>query len=126
MNKTELIEVVAKNTGLKKKDAEAAVAATIAAIQDALVAGEKVQLIGFGSFEVKKRAARTGLLSPQALPSRHLLIRSNNQRHTIKSAPCKGADLIIIRGQSACIRLRFERGFFQHFSKVYFPSKRNL
>ena len=60
MNKTELIEVVAKNTGLKKKDAEAAVAATIAAIQDALVAGEKVQLIGFGSFEVKTRAARTG------------------------------------------------------------------
>lgn len=60
MNKTELIEVVAKNTGLKKKDAEAAVAATIAAIEDALVAGEKVQLIGFGSFEVKERAARQG------------------------------------------------------------------
>ena len=60
MNKSQLIEVVAQKTGLKKKDAEAAVAATIAAIEDALVAGDKVQLIGFGSFEVKKRAARTG------------------------------------------------------------------
>ncbi len=60
MNKTQLIEVVAKKTDLKKKDAEAAVAATIEAIEEALVAGEKVQLIGFGSFEVKKRAARTG------------------------------------------------------------------
>ena len=60
MNKSELIEVVAKKADLKKKDAEAAVSATIAAIEDALAAGEKVQLIGFGSFEVKKRAARTG------------------------------------------------------------------
>ncbi|MBR6918668.1 MAG: HU family DNA-binding protein [Clostridia bacterium] len=60
MNKSQLIEVVAKKADLKKKDAEAAVAATIGAIEDALVAGEKVQLIGFGSFEVKKRAARTG------------------------------------------------------------------
>ena len=60
MNKTQLIEVVAKNTGLKKKDAEAAVAATIAAIEDALAAGEKVQLIGFGTFEVRSRKARTG------------------------------------------------------------------
>lgn len=60
MNKTELIDAVAKETGFKKKDAEAAVAATIAAIENALVAGEKVQLIGFGTFGVKARAARTG------------------------------------------------------------------
>lgn len=60
MNKTELIEVVAKNAGLKKKDAEAAVSVTIAAIESALADGEKVQLIGFGSFEVKERAAHTG------------------------------------------------------------------
>lgn len=60
MNKTQLIEVVAKETGLKKKDAESAVVATLAAIENALVEGEKVQLIGFGSFEVKERAARTG------------------------------------------------------------------
>lgn len=60
MNKTQLIEVVASKTDLKKKDAEAAVAATFEAIGEALAAGEKVQLIGFGSFEVKERAARTG------------------------------------------------------------------
>lgn len=60
MNKTQLIEVVVSKTDLKKKDAEAAVAATFAAIEEALAAGEKVQLIGFGSFEVKERAARTG------------------------------------------------------------------
>lgn len=60
MNKTQLIEVVAKEADLKKKDAEAAVAAVFNAIEGALVDGEKVQLIGFGSFEVKTRAARTG------------------------------------------------------------------
>lgn len=60
MNKTELIDAVAKETGFKKKDAEAAVSATIAAIENALVAGDKVQLIGFGTFGVKERAARTG------------------------------------------------------------------
>ena len=60
MNKTELIEVVAQNADLKKKDAEAAVNAGLAAIEDALVAGEKVQLIGFGTIEVKAKAARTG------------------------------------------------------------------
>ncbi len=60
MNKTQLIEAVAKQADLKKKDAEAAVNATLAAIENALVEGEKVQLVGFGSFEVKSRAARTG------------------------------------------------------------------
>ncbi len=61
MNKTTLIEKVAAATDLKKKDAEAAVAATIAAIEDAILAGEKVQLVGFGTFEVKERPARTGI-----------------------------------------------------------------
>ena len=60
MNKTELIEVVAQNADLKKKDAEAAVNAVLTAIEDALVAGEKVQLIGFGTIEVKAKEARTG------------------------------------------------------------------
>lgn len=60
MNKAQLIDVVAKETDLKKKDAEAAVNAAIAAIEKALVAGDKVQLIGFGSFEVKEKAAREG------------------------------------------------------------------
>ena len=60
MNKTELIEVVAQKADLKKKDAEAAVNAVFAAFEDALAAGEKVQLIGFGTLEVKTKAARTG------------------------------------------------------------------
>ena len=60
MNKTQLIDVVAVKTGLKKKEAEAAVNATVEAIAEALKAGDKVQLIGFGTFEVKERAARAG------------------------------------------------------------------
>ncbi|MBQ3528008.1 MAG: HU family DNA-binding protein [Clostridia bacterium] len=60
MNKTQLIEVVAAKTGLKKKDADAAVVAVFGAIEEALAAGEKVQLIGFGTFEVKERAERIG------------------------------------------------------------------
>lgn len=60
MNKTQLIDVVANKTGLKKKEADAAVVAVFEAIEDALKSGEKVQLIGFGTFEVKERAARTG------------------------------------------------------------------
>ncbi len=60
MNKTELIEAIVKATDLKKKDAEAALAATIDAIETALAKGEKVQLVGFGTFETKTRAAREG------------------------------------------------------------------
>ena len=60
MNKTQLIEAVAAKTDLTKKGAEAAVAAVLESIEEALAAGEKVQLIGFGTFEVKERAARTG------------------------------------------------------------------
>ena len=59
MNKTELIAAVAKETELKKVDAEKAVNATLKAIQVQLKAGDKVQLIGFGTFEAKKRPART-------------------------------------------------------------------
>ncbi len=60
MNKTQLIDVVAKNAEIKKKEAEAAVNAALEAIANALVDGDKVQLIGFGTFEVKERAAREG------------------------------------------------------------------
>ena len=60
MNKTELIAAVAEQAEMSKKDAEAAVTATIDVISEALRQGEKVQLVGFGSFEVKLRAARTG------------------------------------------------------------------
>lgn len=60
MNKTELIAAVAEKADLSKKDAEAAVTATIEAITAALGQEEKVQLVGFGSFEVKNRAERMG------------------------------------------------------------------
>ena len=60
MNKTNLIEVVANQTNLKKKDAEAAVNSVLNAIADALAEGEKVQIAGFGNFEVKTREARVG------------------------------------------------------------------
>ena len=60
MNKAELIAAVAEKTGLAKKDSEKAVHATFDAITESLTKGEKVQLVGFGAFEVKERAARTG------------------------------------------------------------------
>ena len=60
MNKNELIIAVAEKTGLTKKDSDAAVSAVIDSITASLVEGEKVQLVGFGSFEVKNRAARVG------------------------------------------------------------------
>ena len=58
MNKTELIEAVAKEANLSKKDAGAAVAAVFDEMTKALKKGDKVQMIGFGTFEVRKRAAR--------------------------------------------------------------------
>lgn len=60
MNKTELIAAVAENAGFSKKDSEKLINATIDVITNALVEGEKVQLVGFGAFEVKSRAARIG------------------------------------------------------------------
>ena len=59
MNKAELINAVAAAADVSKKDAEAVIVATVDAITQALSEGERVQLVGFGSFEVKKRAART-------------------------------------------------------------------
>ena len=60
MNKTELIAAVAEKAALSKKDAEKAVNAFVASVEEALKGGDKVQLIGFGTFEVKERAARKG------------------------------------------------------------------
>lgn len=60
MNKAELIASVADKTGFTKKDAEVSVNALISVIEDALVKGEKVQLIGFGTFETRQRKARKG------------------------------------------------------------------
>ena len=60
MNKNELIAAVAEATGVSKKDTDAVIKATFEKITEAMVAGDKVQLIGFGTFEVKASAARCG------------------------------------------------------------------
>ena len=60
MTKTELIAIIAKEAELSKKDAEKALAATLDGIKKALKKGDKVQFVGFGTFEVRKRNARTG------------------------------------------------------------------
>ncbi|MDD3253635.1 MAG: HU family DNA-binding protein [Lachnospiraceae bacterium] len=60
MNKTELVAAVAEQAGLSKKDAEAAVKAFTEVVSDALKKSDKVQLVGFGTFEVSERAAREG------------------------------------------------------------------
>ncbi|MBZ4645081.1 MAG: DNA-binding protein HU-beta [Petroclostridium sp.] len=60
MNKAELVAAMAEKSEMSKKDAEKALNAFIDSVQDALVKGDKVQLVGFGSFEVRQRAERKG------------------------------------------------------------------
>ena len=64
MNKTELIAAIADKAGIAKKDADKALAAFIETVTEELKAGGKVQLVGFGTFQVNERAARTGI-NPQ-------------------------------------------------------------
>lgn len=61
MNKTELINAIAENAGLSKTDAKKALEATLGAIAEAVKKGDKVALIGFGTFSVSERPARTGI-----------------------------------------------------------------
>ena len=60
MNKAELVNAIAEKTGQTKKDSEIVITAVFDTLSDAMVAGEKVQLVGFGSFEVKSRKPRIG------------------------------------------------------------------
>ena len=60
MNKSELVDAIAAKSGLDKKQAGAALAATVAAVEEALVSGDRVQLVGFGTWSVDNRSARTG------------------------------------------------------------------
>lgn len=60
MKKQELVAAIAQEAEISKKDADRALAATINAISKALADGDKIQLVGFGTFEVRERAARTG------------------------------------------------------------------
>ena len=64
MNKTELVAAIADKAGISKKDADKALAAVIDSVVAELKSGNKVQLVGFGTFEVRERAARTGI-NPQ-------------------------------------------------------------
>ena len=61
MNKTDLINAIAAKSGMSKKDSEKALSAVVDSVRDALKAGERVQIVGFGTFSVKDRAARKGL-----------------------------------------------------------------
>ena len=60
MNKSELVDLVAEKAGMSKKDSEKAVKAVLDSIADGLVKGDRVQLVGFGTFEVRDRKAREG------------------------------------------------------------------
>lgn len=60
VNKTELVAAMAENSGLSKKDAEKALNAFVESVENAVKSGDKVSLIGFGTFEARERAARTG------------------------------------------------------------------
>ena len=60
MNKAELVAKMAENSGLTKKDAESALNAFMKSVEEALLGGDKVQLVGFGTFETRERAARQG------------------------------------------------------------------
>ena len=61
MNKADLVSMIAAKSNLTKKDSESALNAFVETVQTALKKGEKIQLVGFGTFEVRKRAARTGI-----------------------------------------------------------------
>lgn len=60
MNKTELVNSISEKSKLSKKDSEAALKAFVESVEEALASGEKVQLVGFGTFETRERAAREG------------------------------------------------------------------
>ena len=89
MNKTELITAMAEASGLTKKDCDTALNAFVDTLQTALKSGDKVQLLGFGTFEVKERAARTGKNPPPEPPLKSPLPRrrlSSPVRHS--RIPC--------------------------------------
>lgn len=64
MNRSELVAAVAEKAGLAKKDADTALTGILESMTEALKKGDKIQLVGFGTFEIRERAARTGL-NPQ-------------------------------------------------------------
>ena len=77
MNKTELINAIAENAGLNKADAKKALDATISAISEALKKGDKIALVGFGTFSVNERPARTGI-NPRTKRANHHCSQENS------------------------------------------------
>ena len=73
MNKSKLVAIMAEKSGISRKNCEAALDAFVAATEDALKSGDKVHLVGFGTFEMKERAARIGrnprTMEPVAIPA---------------------------------------------------------
>ena len=100
MNKAELIAAVAEKAGLSKKDSEAAVTAALDAITAALEDGDKVQLVGFGSFEVKSRAARTGRnpKTKEAIEIPASKVPVFKAGKVLKASKIRGAPLILESG----------------------------
>jgi len=91
MNKTELIFITAENTGMTKKDAERVINAAIDAVTAALAKGEKVQLSGFGTFEIKQREARIGR-NPHTMQSIEIpatSVPTFKASKTLKETVCK-------------------------------------
>ena len=86
MNKTELVAAMAEQTNLSKKDAEAALKAFIDVVSEELKKGEKVQLVGFGTFEVSERAAREGR-NPQTGETDRKSTRLNSSHSTSSRMP---------------------------------------
>ena len=84
MNKTDLVNAIAMGAGLSKVDAKKALDATLAAIEEALKKDDKVALVGFGTFEVAKRAERQGIILQQSSlsPSRPRKSLNSRQAHS--------------------------------------------
>ena len=87
MNKTELIAAVASKCSISKKEAEAVVLATFDSITNALVSGEKVQIVGFGGFEVRERPAHKGHNPMKSLPASPPLSRPARLSRKLSTKP---------------------------------------
>ena len=90
MNKTELIAAVAQEAEMTKKDAEKAVKAVLDVVSNALVKGDKVQLIGFGTFEVRQRKARVGH-NPASKTPAFRVSKQLKEKVNVKKAKAKKA-----------------------------------
>ena len=120
MNKTELIAAVAERAEMSKKDAEAAVTATVDVIAEALRKGEKVQLVGFGSFEVKTRAERMGR-NPQTKEPIPIPKSGFRRNSFIALAKSTSRSVPLVLASTPCSRLATKPGSSLYFSGMEPP-----